>query len=129
MAALGWVALWAISWALSWAEAAQDAALTGEPPRLQVPVDCRPGQDCFIHNYMDALPGPGARDHACGPLANDGHQGTDFRVRDLAEVTRGVVVLAAAEGRVLRVRDGLPDRVVLFGSYEPFIVRLTAMTK
>lgn len=80
-----------------------------EPPRLQVPVDCRLGLDCFIQNYMDVDPGPRASDYACGLLANDGHQGTDFRVRDLADVARGVPVLAAAAGTVVRARDGVAD--------------------
>jgi len=84
-------------------------AAGGEPPRLEIPVDCRLGLDCFIQNYMDVDPGPGASDYACGPLANDSHQGTDFRVRDLADVARGVPVLAAAAGTVVRARDGMAD--------------------
>ena len=86
------------------------ASATGqEPPRLAIPVDCRLGVDCFIQNYMDVAPGPRASDYACGALANDGHQGTDFRVRDLADVARGVPVLAAAAGTVAGARDGMAD--------------------
>ena len=77
--------------------------------RLYPPVDCKLGRDCFIQNYFDVDPGPGARDYACGRLANDGHQGTDFRVRDLAEVARGVPVLAAAAGEIASLRDGIAD--------------------
>lgn len=85
------------------------SAAGAEPPRLQIPVGCRLGQDCFIQNYVDVDPGPRATDYNCGALANDGHQGTDFRVRDLADVANGVPVLAAAPGTVVRARDGVAD--------------------
>ncbi len=84
-------------------------AAAAEAPRFGLPIDCTPGRDCFIQNYMDVDPGPGGRDHTCGPLANDGHRGTDFRVPDLAAVARGVAVLAAAPGQVVQARDGAPD--------------------
>ena len=51
-----------------------------EVPILEVPFDCRLGALCVVQNYVDQDPGPGARDHACGPLSYDGHQGTDIRV-------------------------------------------------
>ena len=85
------------------------SATGGEPPRLGIPIDCTLGRDCFVQNYFDVDPGPDASDHACGPLANDGHKGTDFRVRDLEDVDRGVPVLAAADGRVASLRDGVAD--------------------
>lgn len=50
-----------------------------------------------------------ARDYQCGTLTYDGHNGTDFRVPTLAAQRAGVRVLAAATGRVLRVRDGVAD--------------------
>lgn len=77
--------------------------------RLHLPIDCRVGYDCFIPNYFDDDPGPGGSDYTCGPLANDGHNGTDFRVRDLNDVARGVPVLAAAAGEVVLARDGVAD--------------------
>src|SRR3712207_4454073 len=56
--------------------------------------------------------GPGASDPACGAATYDGHDGTDFRVRTMADMAAGVPVLATASGTVLRVRDGEPDRLV-----------------
>lgn len=101
LATAGWATL---GWATAgWAEE------SAEPPGLQVPVDCRLGVDCFIQNYMDVDPGPEAVDYACGALANPGHRGTDFRVRDLNDVARGVPVLAAAAGTVVGARDGMAD--------------------
>ncbi len=76
---------------------------------LGLPVRCTLGTDCFIQNYVDRDPGPGWRDYACGALSYDGHLGTDIRVPSLAEMRRGVEVVAAAPGTVVAVRDGEPD--------------------
>lgn len=84
------------------------AALAG-PPELRLPIDCAPGRDCFIQNYVDHDPGPGRRDYACGRLGYNGDTGTDFRLRDYVALERGVSVLAAAAGTVVDVRDGMPD--------------------
>ena len=92
--------------ALAWG----GAALAEEPPpRLSLPVDCAMGTLCTIQNHFDHDPGPGYHDYACGVLSSDGEQGTDFRVPDLVAMAEGVAVLAAAPGRVLRVRDGMAD--------------------
>jgi murein DD-endopeptidase MepM/ murein hydrolase activator NlpD len=80
-----------------------------DPIRLALPVRCTPGDDCFVQNHFDRDPGPGRRDFACGHLTYDGHRGTDFRVRSLAHMARGVDVVAAAPGVVRGVRDGEPD--------------------
>jgi hypothetical protein len=73
------------------------------------PLICDYGQDCFIQNYVDVDPSPEWRDFTCGSLSYDGHKGTDFRV-PWADYKKGVEVVAAAPGTVLRVRDGVPDR-------------------
>jgi Peptidase family M23 len=83
-----------------------DRSVAGE---LRFPVDCRLGEDCFIQQYVDRDPGPGATDFACGTLAYDGHKGTDFRLADDGAVAAGVDVLAAAPGLVKGRRDGVPD--------------------
>ncbi|MEW5772386.1 MAG: M23 family metallopeptidase [Thermodesulfobacteriota bacterium] len=85
--------------------AAQDAAVLV----LEPPLRCTNGLDCFIQNYVDQDPGPGVRDYACGPLAYDGHAGTDFRPLDPAALRDGAEVLAAAAGVVRAVRDGMDD--------------------
>jgi hypothetical protein len=88
------------------------------PPRLRVPASCEAGRTCFVQYYMDRDPSPGARDFRCGTLSYDGHNGTDIRVPTLADQKRGVDVLAAADGQVLRVRDGVPDISVRVGGRE-----------
>lgn len=79
------------------------------PPVLDLPVDCRLGETCFIQNYVDADPSPAAKDYACGTRSYEAHTGTDFRVPTLADQQRGVSVLAAAPGRVTGLRDGMED--------------------
>lgn len=76
---------------------------------LGLPIACTLGEDCFIQQYMDLDPGPGAADFTCGPLSYDGHAGTDFALPSLAAMQAGVDVLAAASGTVQGLRDGMPD--------------------
>ena len=73
------------------------------------PIDCSLGESCFLLNYLDADPGPGAQDFTCGPLSYDGHKGTDIALPTFAEMRAGVAVLAAAPGVVRGTRDGMPD--------------------
>ncbi len=77
--------------------------------RLETPVDCTLGVDCYIQQSVDHDPGPGASDFQCGPLTYDGHKGTDFALPSLSAIRAGVDVLAAAPGLVVGVRDGMED--------------------
>lgn len=77
--------------------------------QLTFPVDCELGETCMIQQLMDHDPGPGAHDYLCGPMSYDGHRGTDIRVPDMEALAEGVTILAAAPGRVLGSRDGVPD--------------------
>jgi hypothetical protein len=91
--------------------AGPDVAAQG--PVLGLPVACTIGEDCWVVNYVDTDPAPGrAADFRCGPLTYDAHKGTDIAIRDWAAMQRGVDVVAAADGTVLRARDGMPDRVL-----------------
>ena len=80
-----------------------------EPPRFALPIACQPGSDCFVQNYVDHDPSTAYRDYACGERTYDGHDGTDFRLRSLVAQRAGVAVLAAADGVVAGVRDGMED--------------------
>lgn len=84
-------------------------AASAAPPALRLPLACAPNRDCWIANHVDLDLGPGIRDYACGTLTYDGHNGTDFAIRDRAAMKDGVAVLAAAAGRVRAVRDGVAD--------------------
>ncbi len=76
---------------------------------LNPPLDCDLTTTCFIQQYMDRDPGPGAADFTCGLLSYDGHSGTDFALPSLTMMQAGVNVIAAAPGTVKGVRDAMPD--------------------
>ena len=90
-------------------------ALAGtQQPQFGWPVACAAGESCWIVNYVDHDEGEGVRDYACGTATynappNNRHQGTDIAVRDLAVMRSGIAVLAAADGIVRGVRDGMAD--------------------
>ena len=90
--------------ALAWTSAA-----TAQEISLRPPVACEIGRDCFVQHYVDRDPSPAAQDYQCGTLTYEGHDGTDIRVPTMAAQKAGVQVLAAADGKVLRVRDGIAD--------------------
>lgn len=77
--------------------------------RLSLPLACHLGIDCAVQNYVDDDPGPAPHDFLCRGRTYQAHNGTDFRLPSLARMRQGVAVLASAPGRVLRVRDGVPD--------------------
>ncbi|RYC31220.1 M23 family metallopeptidase [Lichenibacterium minor] len=76
---------------------------------LDWPVACSVGKTCEIQHYVDHGGGGDAKDFRCGTVTYKGHNGTDIRVLTMADERRGVDILAAAPGRVLRVRDGMDD--------------------
>lgn len=90
---------------------ASHAAAPPAPPApvFSVPIACTIGVDCQIQNYMDRDPGPGAKDYHCGTRTYQDHGGLDLRLPNMAAEQAGVNVLAAASGKVLRLRDGVAD--------------------
>lgn len=88
-------------------------------PSLSLPVACELGSSCFLQSYVDHDPGPGRLDFACGKATYNGHKGTDFRLKSTADVLTSVPVLAAADGRVKGVRDGMVDIFASDGGRAP----------
>ena len=76
---------------------------------LAWPVECTLGETCFVQNYFDRNPSPIGTDFSCGTLTYDGHDGTDIALNSLAAMQQGVPVLAASDGTVRGMRDGMPD--------------------
>ncbi|MEW6497629.1 MAG: M23 family metallopeptidase [Cyanobacteriota bacterium] len=76
---------------------------------LGLPIACTLGKDCFILLYPDRDPSSNAVDFGCGRMTYDGHSGTDFAIADERVMNQGVSVKAVATGKVLRVRDEVPD--------------------
>src|SRR5262249_30199802 len=85
------------------------AATAESMPSFDLPIACTIGKDCWVQNYLDHDPGKGAVDFTCGHLTYNAHNGSDIRVADYATMHRGIPVLAAASGQVLRLRDGMAD--------------------
>ena len=81
-------------------------------PKFAIPIECKLDKDCFILLYSDRDPSPKAVDFGCGRQTYDTHKGTDFAISDEKIMAKGVAVEAVAPGKVLRVRDGIPDRRV-----------------
>jgi hypothetical protein len=77
------------------------------------PVDCTLGSDCFVQQLPDMDSGPGTSDPFCGIATYQGHNGLDLRIRSMRDVEAGVFVQAVAAGKVLRVRDGEPDHLMM----------------
>lgn len=84
-------------------------SLPAGAPRLSLPIACRIDETCALQNHVDRDPGPEAKDYRCGFHTYDAHNGVDIRLLDMAAQRRGVDVLAAAAGRVARLRDGVAD--------------------
>jgi hypothetical protein len=61
---------------------------------------------------VDHEPGPGKADYSCKAQTEDKHNGTDIVLRDLGVMEEGVEVRAAAAGRVVALRNGMPDITV-----------------
>lgn len=78
------------------------------PPELSLPIDCKIGETCWLTNFVDRNPGPRHQDYRCGSISYNTHKGTDIALANDAIMKAGVSVLAAAVGRVTRVRDGEP---------------------
>ena len=84
-------------------------------PRFDLPLVCPADVGCVVRSFVDRDTGPEAKDWRCGRLTYDGHKGTDIRVPDGRAMAHGVQVLAAAPGKVLRLRDGMDDVSIRFG--------------
>jgi hypothetical protein len=80
-----------------------------EGPKFALPLACEIGRSCEVQHYVDRDPGPGALDYHCGHRTYQAHNGIDIRLLDMTAQRAGVDVLAAAAGRVTRLRDGVQD--------------------
>jgi hypothetical protein len=85
------------------------ASAQSAPPKLGFPLACTIGKTCEVQHYIDRDPGPGVLDYRCGRRTYDKHDGIDIRLLDMKAQARGVDVLAAAAGRVIATRDGVPE--------------------
>ena len=85
------------------------ARAASEGPKFALPLACEIGRSCEVQHYVDRDPGPGVLDYHCGHRTYQAHNGVDIRLLDMTAQRAGVDVLAAAAGRVARLRDGVQD--------------------
>jgi len=77
---------------------------------FSLPVKCVVGKTCWLVNLVDLDLGKGQIDYLCDRHTYDGHKGIDIAIRDLAAMKVGVPVVAAADGVIRAIRDGMPDQ-------------------
>jgi len=78
-------------------------------PQFVLPIEGTHLQDYYLVNYVD-WSFDSIQDHQCGHKTYDGHQGTDFTLRNFAQMDAGVEVYAAKTGIVTYLVDTLFDR-------------------
>jgi hypothetical protein len=78
--------------------------------RFVAPISGAYAKDYILVNYVDWVVDTFIGDHYCNTKTYDGHQGTDFVIRNFRAMDSGVDVRAADNGRVIFIKDGLFDR-------------------
>lgn len=84
-------------------------ALAQEPLKLEMPLRCSQGSDCWIVNYVDIDPTPKVKDYMCGEASYNAHKGTDIAIMDANIMRQGVEVFASAAGSVRGIRNDMRD--------------------
>lgn len=84
-----------------------------EAPKLNWPLACKVFQTCFIESYPDLKMGTDPvfpMDYKCGNRSRPGVAGTEIVFTDRKSARGEQPVLAAAEGRVTFVENGIKER-------------------
>jgi hypothetical protein len=77
---------------------------------LRIPLNCKYGQNCFIEKYFDHdKEEEKIVDYNCGQITVDKQYSTDFILKNYKQMKEGVGVVAADNGIVKYVRDGITD--------------------
>jgi len=84
-------------------------------PTLTSPLACDLGDTCWLVNLPDVATGPEVRDHLGRNHSYDGHDGTDIAVPARLAGDAALVV-APADGVVLRLRDDVADGVQMLSA-------------
>lgn len=83
-----------------------------KPFHIDLPLKCAFGKECFIQNYVDAHRESNPsdpKDYKCGSLVYSGHKGTDFRIKTLQDMKKGVDILAVADGNIKAIRNDMKE--------------------
>lgn len=89
-------------------------AYAEETPTIEFgwPVGCDVGKNCWIARYPDRYTSDEATDYRCNFRTQNGHDATDIIIGDISAIAKNIPVLAAADGVVSNVRDGLEDKIL-----------------
>ena len=77
---------------------------------LTFPVKCQLEINCIIQHLPDLDPGEGVKDPFGDVNTFNNHNGLDIRVISVEAMNKGVDIVAAADGIVIKKSDILPDR-------------------
>lgn len=82
--------------------------------KLAFPVKCALNQNCYISSYFDNDRSIGSKaDYRCGQVVeNDNQNGIHISLSNFINSKLKVPVLAAADGRVVSIAEGLEDLVI-----------------
>ena len=83
-----------------------------------------PFQDHLLGNYVDLDPTSGIRDWRGNTATFNGHQGLDLGGTNFAAMDAGRPVVAAADGVVVAIADGNPDRSTFFSALPANLVAI-----
>lgn len=78
-------------------------------PLFVMPVKCTINTDCWITQYPDKDPTSRWQDYTGGNRTSNKHTGTDIALNTIQAMNEGVSVVAAMDGTVAGIRDGIPD--------------------
>ena len=84
----------------------ENVATAKQTGLLAWPIDCIPGESCLPVQYPDT--DRDGKVHDCSPANYVGHEGTDINISK-EQMSQGIAVRAAADGKVLWVFDGKDD--------------------
>lgn len=94
-------------------------ALAQNTTKFSFPVECELGENCWFAQYVDVDPSPEThKDFKCTARTYEDHKGTDIALRNRTVMKDGVNVLAAADGKILRVRNGESDSLKTEEQYQ-----------
>jgi murein DD-endopeptidase MepM/ murein hydrolase activator NlpD len=90
----------------------QTANNQSSTPTFIFPSTCTLNENCYIKFYVDHGTNGAIADFKQGQLSSHQHTGTDIALATFKQADDGVDVIAAADGKVLRTRDGMRDRAL-----------------
>ncbi len=81
--------------------------------KFSFPAACVLHENCWVSSYFDLNRRNGrTADFTCGTIAKDNQNGVHVSLKDWRSMTLGVPVIAAQDGVIASIYEGLPDLVI-----------------